>query len=268
MSVRDYTPTLSAPPHWCQIDFISDLHLQASQRATFKAWQLYMAETSADALFILGDLFEVWVGDDITYSSDLDGVFARQCQAILHNTAQRLPVYFIHGNRDFLLGDTFARVCDMTLLPDPTALDFDGQRWLLSHGDALCLADTDYQQFRQQVRSDAWQDNFLTQNLSQRLSFARSLRAQSESRKAGGVSYFDLDTTEVCAWLNAASAGTLIHGHTHHLANHVLDASTQPPLRRLVLSDWDAAAQPPRLQVLRLQVGQDPQRLDLDPVKA
>jgi UDP-2,3-diacylglucosamine hydrolase len=261
MSLGDNTPTISALPHWRCVDFISDLHLQASQSATFHAWQRYMAQTPADALFILGDLFEVWVGDDITDSNDPDGLFALQCQTILHSTAQRLPVYFMHGNRDFLLGDTFAKACNMTLLPDPTALDFDGQRWLLSHGDALCLGDADYQQFRSQVRSQAWRDNFLAQPLNHRLTFARSLRSQSESRKTSGLGYFDADPTAACAWLKTTNASTLIHGHTHRPADHVLDADTQPQLHRLVLSDWDAAAQPPRLQVLRLQADLAAQRI-------
>ncbi|MDD2919300.1 UDP-2,3-diacylglucosamine diphosphatase, partial [Rhodoferax sp.] len=151
-------PVEIARPHWRMIDFISDLHLQAGEPATFAAWQRYMASTSADALFILGDLFEVWVGDDITRAADdPEGAFALQCQQVISATAARMSVYFMHGNRDFLLGNDFAKGCGMTLLTDPTVLDFDGQRWLLSHGEELCLDDVDYQQFRQQVRNPAWQ---------------------------------------------------------------------------------------------------------------
>ena len=257
---------VTAPAHWRTLDFISDLHLQVSDPLTFAAWQHYMAGTSADALFILGDLFEVWVGDDITTApDDPDGAFALQCQQVLQATFTRLQVYFMHGNRDFLLGEDFAKACGMRLLPDPTMLNFDGQRCLLSHGDALCLDDVDYQQFRLQVRSPAWQKNFLAQPLSVRQALARSLRAQSESRKASGASYADVDTDAAKAWLRSHAASTLIHGHTHQPKNHLLEATAQPALRRVVLSDWDAAARPPRLEVLRLQAGQAPRRVALAP---
>ena len=250
-----------APKDWRVIDFISDLHLQPSQTATFAAWQRYMTHTVADALFILGDLFEVWVGDDITTCDDADGAFAQQCQQVLQSTAKRLPVYFIHGNRDFLLGEDYAKASGMTLLPDPCVLDFDAQRWLLSHGDALCLGDLDYQLFRQQVRSPAWRRSFLDKPLPERQAMARGLRAQSESRKASGASYADADTAMALQWLQAAQATTLIHGHTHQPADHALSLAQGQRLRRLVLSDWDANATPPRLEVLRLQTGAAPHRV-------
>jgi len=257
---------VSAPARWRTLDFISDLHLQASEPATFAAWQRYMASTPADALFILGDLFEVWVGDDITRAAgDPDGAFALQCQQIIRATSARLPVYFMHGNRDFLLGDDFAKGCGMTLLPDPTVLDFDGQRGLLSHGDALCLDDVAYQQFRLQVRNPAWQQAILAKPLAERQALARTLRAQSQPRLADGASYADVDANEAKAWLQANTASTLIHGHTHMPKDHVIDNSQQPVWRRLVLSDWDTKAQPPRLEVLRLQAGHAPRRVAVAP---
>jgi UDP-2,3-diacylglucosamine hydrolase len=169
----------------------------------------------------------------------------------------------LHGNRDFLLGANCAEHCGMHLLSDPSVLAFDGQRWLVSHGDALCLDDTDYQQFRQLVRSPAWQADFLSKPLSERQQIARDLRQHSDARKGSGASYADVDRHAATEWLRAAQASTLIHGHTHRPADHVLDADSHAPLRRLVLSDWDACAQPPRLEVLRLQLGQAPQRLKL-----
>ncbi|MDD2920356.1 UDP-2,3-diacylglucosamine diphosphatase, partial [Rhodoferax sp.] len=172
----------------------------------------------------------------------------------------RMPVYFMHGNRDFLLGNDFAKGCGMTLLTDPTVLDFDGQRWLLSHGDELCLDDVDYQQFRQQVRNPAWQQAILAKPLAERQALARVLRAKSQPRNTSGASYADVDTAEARAWLLANGAGTLIHGHTHLPKNHLLGGSMLPAWRRLVLSDWDAAAKPPRLEVLRLQAGHAPRR--------
>ncbi len=258
-------PEVKAEPGWQTVDFISDLHLQARDAATFAAWQRYMAGTPADALFILGDLFEVWVGDDLIHASDdPDAAFARQCQEFLRATSARVPIYFMHGNRDFLLGDAFSRACGMTLLPDPTALNFDSKRYLLSHGDALCLGDVDYQQFRQQVRQSAWQAQFLAIPLAERQALARGLRSQSESRKASGAHYADVDTATALSWLRANAASTLIHGHTHRPKDHSLDAS-EPALCRLVLSDWDATAQPPRLEVLRLQTGHAPRRVALAP---
>jgi UDP-2,3-diacylglucosamine hydrolase len=257
---------VTAEPSWRAVDFISDLHLQASDSTTFAAWRQYMRQTSADALFILGDLFEVWVGDDlVTAQHDPQAQFVAQCQQVLQIASQRMAVFFLHGNRDFLLGQSSASHCGLRLLPDPSVLDFDGQRWLVSHGDALCLADTEYQQFRQQVRSPAWQAEFLAKPLAERQQIARGLREHSDARKGSGIPYADVDAQAARNWLRSAQASTLIHGHTHRPGDHVLDASSQPPLRRWVLSDWDATAQPPRLEVLRLKKNQAPQRLKLNP---
>jgi UDP-2,3-diacylglucosamine hydrolase len=256
---------VTAPLGWRVVDFVSDLHLQASEFTTFAAFENYLAQTPADALFILGDLFEVWVGDDlIDATGDADARFISRCQQVLHAAASRLSLYFLHGNRDFLLGQSGAARGGMQLMADPTVLDFDGQRWLVSHGDALCLDDIDYQQFRRTVRSSAWQADFLSKPLPERQQIARGLRDSSQARKSSGASYADVDAQAACDWLRAAHASNLIHGHTHRPGNHVLDATTQPPLRRLVLSDWDADAQPPRLEVLRLKIDQAPQRLKLD----
>ena len=245
-------PVLRAPPHWCHVDFIADLHLQASQTATFCAWQDFMQTTRADAVFILGDLFEVWIGDDVIANPDgkpdQASNFEARCVQVLQAAAQRLDIFFMHGNRDFLLGPACAKVCGMTLLGDPTILEFNGRRWLLSHGDALCLADTDYLQFRAQVRSVQWQRDFLDQPLAQRQVIARALRTASETRKRNSVIYVDLDPQATCDWLHSAQSSTLIHGHTHRPAEHDLANG----LRRIVLSDWDASATPPRVEILRL----------------
>ena len=250
-------PVLQAPPQWRTLDFISDLHLEASEPATFGAWQNFMQTTQADAVFILGDLFEVWVGDDIatnsmTLDSDSSSSFEVLCAQVLATASQRLSLFFMHGNRDFLLGPTFAATCGMVLLNDPCVLDFAGQRWLLSHGDALCLDDTDYMRFRAQVRSAPWQQEFLEKPLAQRQDMARALRTQSESRKRSGAIYADVDSPTACDWLNAAGASTLIHGHTHRPGEHDMAPDQANTLRRIVLSDWDANATPPRLEVVRL----------------
>ena len=236
---------LAAPPHWRTVDFISDLHLQASEPATVAAWQRYLHTTPADALFILGDLFEVWVGDD---ALDDPGSFESQACALLQAASRQRALFFLHGNRDFLIGPGFARHTGATLLHDPTVLVWQGQRLLLSHGDALCLDDVDYQRFRVQARSVQWQEHFLAQPLAQRRAQARGIRAESEARKQSGAVYADVDGPAAIAWLQAAHATTLVHGHTHRPAEHPL----APDVRRVVLSDWDAAAQPPRADVLRL----------------
>ena len=261
-SVAPHWPVLHAPPQWRTIDFISDLHLQASEPATLQAWQNFMQTTRADAVFILGDLFEVWVGDDVLEANGINpdqaAGFEACCAQILKAASQRLAIFFIHGNRDFLLGPTCAAACGMTLLNDPCALDFAGQRWLLSHGDALCLMDTDYLQFRTQVRSPQWQQEFLAKPLSERQAIARSLRLQSETRKRSGATYADVDAQAACDCLHTAQAHTLIHGHTHQPADHELSCGQAQgraeQLRRIVLSDWDASATPARTEVLRLSV--------------
>ena len=237
--------TLKAPASWGAVDFISDLHLQTSEAATVAAWQHYLQHTHADALFILGDLFEVWVGDD---ALDESGSFEAQCCSLLRQATQRLPVYFMHGNRDFLVGERFFQRCGVQPLQDPTVLSFAGQRWLLSHGDALCLDDVDYQHFRVLARSAAWQQSFLAQPLATRRAQARDIRSQSEARKHSATLYADVDGPAACAWLQGANCSVLIHGHTHRPADHVL----APHLARSVLSDWDAAAMPARTEVLRL----------------
>lgn len=236
---------LVAPPDWRTVDFISDLHLQVSEPATVAAWMHYLQTTSADALFILGDLFEVWVGDDAMAEP---GSFEAQGVAALRAAAQRLPVYFMQGNRDFLAGPAFLAQCGMTGLADPTVLVFGRQRIVLSHGDLLCLDDVDYQRFRVQARSAEWQQQFLAQPLATRRAQARGIRQQSEARKQSGVVYADVDGPAAIAWLQAAQAYTLIHGHTHRPADHAL----APGLQRVVLSDWDMVALPPRAEILRL----------------
>lgn len=252
---------LQAPAHWRRVDFISDLHLQAGDGATFRVWQDYMRNTRADAVFILGDLFELWVGDDVLDGAGLAGItvasapatgLAARCARVLETASRRLAIFFMHGNRDFLLGPAYAKACGMTLIDDPSVLGFAGQRWLLSHGDALCLADTDYLQFRAHVRSARWRQEFLARPLLERQEMGRALRQQSEARKsstlASDMTLVDLDTERTCDWLRTARASTLIHGHTHKPAEHDLAEG----LRRIVLSDWDASAIPARASVLRL----------------
>jgi UDP-2,3-diacylglucosamine hydrolase len=238
---------LPAPPDWCTAEFISDLHLQASDAKTVDAWRAYMRQTQADAVFILGDLFEAWVGDDAAAEPG----FEADCAAVIQATARGRPVFVMHGNRDFLLGAGLMESTGTTLLQDPTVLTFLGQRWLLTHGDALCLDDAAYLAFRAKVRTVGWQKDFLARPLSERRAIAQGLRNQSEERKSSGPPSADVDPGAAAAWLAAAKATVMIHGHTHRPADHALAEGMQ----RIVLSDWDAAAPRPRLQVLRIAAG-------------
>lgn len=242
--------TLTAPAHWACVDVMSDLHLQASEPTTAAAWEQHLLNTPADAVFILGDLFEVWVGDDVLNDPAHPGSFEAACVKTLHRAALQRSIFFLHGNRDFLIGPGFARAAGLSLLADPTLLEFGGQRWLLSHGDELCLDDTDYQLFRTEVRSAAWQQAFLARPLVDRKAMARSLREQSEARKRSAPRQADLHHGATLAWLAQHRASVLIHGHTHQPGDHALGSGSS----RVVLSDWDLNATPPRAEVLRLSL--------------
>lgn len=257
--LRTATPNiglLKAPAAWHTVDLISDLHLQASESATFDAWRAYMASTPADAVLILGDLFEVWVGDDAAAQDP----FLQACADVLRQTAQHAHVAFMPGNRDFLVGPDFLASCGVQPLTDPTLLELASQRILLSHGDALCLDDKPYQAFRLQARSPEWQQAFLAKPLAERQEFARSLRALSESQKHEGMSFADADLDMSLFWLAQAQADRLVHGHTHRPADHALGHA-----QRYVLSDWSLDHQPFRAQVFRLNSTGGMVRIDLHP---
>jgi len=243
---------VTAPAHWQIVDFISDLHLHAADPQTFEAWQSYLQQTSAQAVFILGDLFDVWVGDDaagpVAGEPSATDSFELRCARVLRHASTRIDIHFLCGNRDFLVGAQFLANCGVLWLKDPCVLELSGQRWLLSHGDALCLDDTAYQQFRHVVRSPGWQADFLQKPLAQRLDIARGLRERSERHKKEHPEPAHVDAGAAAASLRQVGAHTLIHGHTHQPADHVLEDG----LRQVVLSDWDLMADPPRAQVLRL----------------
>ncbi len=243
---------LDAEPGWRSIDLLSDLHLLRAD-ATFDAWRRHLAATPADALFILGDLFEAWVGDDAVRVPG----FAAQCAQVLREVASRQPVFFMHGNRDFLVGEEFAQACGITLLADPTLLTFGGRGWLLAHGDALCLADPTYVRYREQVRSPDWIAHFMAKPLAEREAMARQMREASQLHQRALPAWADVDADAARRVLRVAGTDTLIHGHTHHPAEHNLGGG----LRRIVLSDWDLAADPPRAEVMRLHADGRVERL-------
>lgn len=238
------------PPSVRAVDFISDLHLSADLPLTMAAFQRYLQRTHADALFILGDLFEAWVGDDMASQA-----FEAQCVRALAEAAARRPVYVMHGNRDFLLGERFFQASGTLPLADPCEVSaFGGKRLLLSHGDALCLADTAYQQFRTQVRAPAWADEFLARPLAERLQIAAQMRAASREHqiRSAPVTSADADPALATRWLADAGAQTLVHGHTHRPASERRPEGWE----RHVLSDWDADhVAPARAEVLRWTSG-------------
>lgn len=239
---------LVAGPHWRAIEFISDLHLGAHTPATFRAFERHLLNTDAQAVLLLGDVFEVWVGDDAAVSG-----FELRCAQLLQAAARRLHCAFMAGNRDFLLGPGLLQRCGVQELPDPTVLAAFGTRTLLSHGDALCLADVDYQRFRAMVRSPQWRTEFLAQPLAARREQARRMRDASETRKrsSGPQDYADVDAPLALQWLRAAAAPVLVHGHTHRPGSGPLEPSAAH--LRHVLSDWDLESPDrPRAEVLRL----------------
>jgi UDP-2,3-diacylglucosamine hydrolase len=245
-----------APQQWDTVDFISDLHLCESEPATFDAWQRYMYSTTADAVFILGDLFEVWVGDDsiradlLLQSSDKPENlnFEERCTLVLQAAGKRLHLFFIHGNRDFLVGQQMMAACNASLLTDPTILTFQQQRYLLTHGDMLCLEDTQYLAFRKVVRQPVWQQAQLAKPLAERQAIGRQMRAESQKNQQNLLEYADVDDAAALAWLHATNAKTMIHGHTHKPANHNLGNDFE----RIVMTDWDLKATPNRAEVLQL----------------
>ena len=245
MSTVPHVAQLLAAPAWRTVDVISDLHLQPSEPATVEAWARYLRTSTADAIFILGDLFEVWVGDD---ALDEPGSFEAQCAEILHQAAQQRPLFFMVGNRDFLAGEGFAQRTGMTLLSDPTVLVWGTRRILLSHGDALCLDDVEYQKFRALSRNPSWQQQLLAQPLAVRRAIGKNARSESESRKQSGAPYADADAAMTAQWMDAAQAQWLVHGHTHQPADHPLAGHRW----RIVLSDWHIDAHTHRAEVLTL----------------
>lgn len=219
--------------------FISDLHLCDDRPETIRAFQHFIdgPARSADALYILGDLFEHWVGDD-----DITPLATLVADALATLAAGGTKVCFMAGNRDFLLGEAYARRAHLTLLPDPTLIELDGQALLLSHGDILCTDDLAYRQFRQQVRNPAWQQSFLARPLAERKRFAAEMRRQSALANAGKpAQIMDVNSDTIARMIRNHGYPALIHGHTHRPARH-LQIVDHHDCERWVLSDWHADA--------------------------
>jgi UDP-2,3-diacylglucosamine hydrolase len=217
--------------------FISDLHLDPERPDITALFGRFIDEEAraAEALYILGDLFEAWVGDDDP--SDAGAFVAGKLRALVESG---VPVYFVRGNRDFLLGEAYARRAGMTILPDPAVVMLHGEPTLVLHGDLLCTDDLAYQQFRAQARDPRWQAQFLAQPLAARLAFAEQARSASQARYgelvAQGMAETvgDVAPATVRAWFQRYGIRRMIHGHTHRPAIH---AEGDGHLR-IVLGDW------------------------------
>jgi len=215
--------------------FISDLHLDESRPQILDVFSRFLAGQAreAEALYILGDLFESWIGDDD--DSALALRIGGELKA-LHDTG--VAVYFMHGNRDFLLGSDYAQRSGMTLLADPTVIELDGERTLLMHGDTLCTDDPDYQKFRALVRDPKWQRDFLAKPLGERRAFAAQARGESRRHTAAmRPEIMDVNQQAVESAMRAHGVRRLIHGHTHRPATHRFDLDGNQA-ERIVLGDW------------------------------
>jgi UDP-2,3-diacylglucosamine hydrolase len=215
--------------------FISDLHLDPSRPAIVAQFEGFLSAVApgADALYILGDLFEYWVGDD-----GLALPFPRRIAERLHAASERVPLRFMHGNRDFLAQQRFARETGADLIEDPSVIDLYGTRTLLMHGDTLCTDDARYQAFRAQVRDPAWQQATLALPIEERLVLANRMRMESEGTKqATSMEIMDVAPDAVERAFEESGCDLMIHGHTHRPARHV-HAVGGRDLVRWVLPDW------------------------------
>ena len=229
-------------PQYTSALLISDLHLTPSMPLTAQRFFDFCEKEApkVEAVFILGDLFEYWVGDDAAASSP----FQQEVQRAIANLSAKVKTYYLHGNRDFLIGKSFIKKTGMTLLPDPSVVEVTSQKWVLAHGDALCAADLGYQVFRSWVRKAWIQKIFLALPLHWRKGVAQHLRSNSHSQyqmqQLSTSQQRKMDVTkEACAALLRDQAGDrLIHGHTHMPKHHEESLGVQN-WQRWVLSDWD-----------------------------
>jgi UDP-2,3-diacylglucosamine hydrolase len=215
--------------------FVSDVHLDAGAPAAVEQFLEFLATRAADAqaLYILGDLFETWVGDD-----DPDPAKARVRAGLRALTRRGIACFVLHGNRDFLLGPDFCRSTGSRLLADPVIADLDGERVLLSHGDALCTDDHPYQELRSIVRTREWQRRFLSLPLADREMLANQARAGSRNHISRTIPYImDVNADAVAAAYRATRVRRIIHGHTHRPAVHDTTIDGEPA-QRIVLGAW------------------------------
>ena len=215
--------------------FISDLHLEAERPDIGKQFIRFLQTdaTEAEALYILGDLFEAWVGDD-----DPNAYYAIIKLAIRKLVDSGIPVYFMHGNRDFMIGTKFANETGVKILKDPYPVRMYGQKALLCHGDAMCTDDVQYQRVRSMTRDPVWQQSMLTKPLKERLRIAEEARRQSLEQTLNlSMDIMDVNQGAVIRTINEHGVDVLLHGHTHRPDIHTVDLGNRKA-KRIVLGDW------------------------------
>ena len=214
-----------------KLGFISDLHLSENTPSVTQGFFEFLKTAAQELshLYILGDLFEAWVGDDDDSQHAMSVM-----QKINHATRNGLEIFFIHGNRDFLCGQKFAEQSNLTLLPDPYFLNFFDQKIALSHGDSFCTEDLEYIKFKKEVRSEEWQQEFLQKPLDDRLNIASSMRDASQKNNSNkDIAIMDVTPTAIQDFFAEHRIDLLIHGHTHRPNTHQINSGT-----RIVLGDW------------------------------
>ena len=215
--------------------FISDLHLESSRPEIGEQFLSFLAGEAreAEVLYILGDLFEVWLGDD-----DPNPYYSAMKVEIRALVDSGVPVFFMHGNRDFAIGEDFARETGISILNDPTVVDMYGENVLLCHGDSLCTDDVHYQKIRAMARNPEWQAMMLAKSIEERIAFAIQARNESKARgESLDGEIMDVNQDAVEAALNEHGVNTMLHGHTHRPAVHEVNLGDRAA-SRIVLGDW------------------------------
>jgi UDP-2,3-diacylglucosamine hydrolase len=219
--------------------FVADLHLSEQRPDIIELFRTLLREEAAqaDALYILGDLFEAWLGDDAVLPA-----MAEVLSSLTTLTESGVPVFVMVGNRDFLLGSDFEKMTGCTLLPDPSVVNLYGTNTLLMHGDTLCTDDLDYQAFRKQVRNPEWQKMVLAKSIEERVKMAQAARAESQAKtREKSEEIMDVNAQAVAEAFHTHGVNRLIHGHTHRPAVHAISVDNQP-VTRIVLGDWHERA--------------------------
>jgi UDP-2,3-diacylglucosamine hydrolase len=241
--------------------FISDLHLQATMARTTAAFLDFIQHHArhAQQLYLLGDIFEAWAGDD-----DLDDAYNRRIvDAFAELSANGVALYWMAGNRDFLAGEDFAQRAGAAVLPDPFISTIAGKTIVLTHGDAYCTDDQAYMQFRAQVRDPRWQQQFLALPLQERKTIIDSLRAGSrEAQRGKSYEIMDVNAAAIAGLFESSGTATMIHGHTHRPARHETAHAGRTRVR-YVLSDWELDHGRPRGDWLSIDAAGNIERHDI-----